>query len=151
MFIKKIPDTSGLVTTTVLNTKISEVNNKIRHTSSLRTTVVLSSKISESENKFPDHAKYFSTPEINELIAENFTAKSKQADLVSRTDFDNRLKSFNRKIISNKTRSRSQKEANSLIKKDFNFFLGRISFTRNDRSQNTFVYKPRLDKRRQRY
>ena len=84
MFIKKIPDTSGLVTATVLNTKISEVNNKIPHTSSLTTTAVLSSKISEFENKFPDHAKYFTPPEINELIAENFTAKLKQADLVSR-------------------------------------------------------------------
>ena len=29
MLIKKIPDTSGLVTTTVLNTKISEIENKI--------------------------------------------------------------------------------------------------------------------------
>ena len=29
MLIKKIPDTSGLVTTTVLNTKISENENKI--------------------------------------------------------------------------------------------------------------------------
>ena len=29
MLIKKIPDTSGLVTTTVFNTKISEVENKI--------------------------------------------------------------------------------------------------------------------------
>ena len=28
MLIKKIPDISGLVTTTVLNTKISEVKNK---------------------------------------------------------------------------------------------------------------------------
>ena len=29
----KIPDTSGLVTTTVLNTKISDVENKIPHNS----------------------------------------------------------------------------------------------------------------------
>ena len=31
--MKKIPDTSGLVTTTVLNTKISEVENKILNAS----------------------------------------------------------------------------------------------------------------------
>ena len=29
MLIKKIPDTSGIMTTTVLNTKISEVENKL--------------------------------------------------------------------------------------------------------------------------
>ena len=29
MLIKKIPHTSGLVSTTVLNTKISEIENKI--------------------------------------------------------------------------------------------------------------------------
>ena len=41
MLIKKKPYTSGLVTTTVLNTKISEFENKIRDTSSLVTTTVL--------------------------------------------------------------------------------------------------------------
>ena len=45
-------DTSGLVTTTVLNTKISEAENKIPNTSSLMTTTVLNTKISEFENKF---------------------------------------------------------------------------------------------------
>ena len=28
---------------------------------------------------------------------------------------------------------------------DYNFFLGRYYFTRNDGSQNTFVYQPILD------
>ena len=41
MLIKKMPDTSGLVTTTVLNTKNKEVENKIPNTSSLVTTAVL--------------------------------------------------------------------------------------------------------------
>ena len=34
---------------------------------------------------------------------------------------------------------------NSLITKDYNFFLGRIQFVSNDRSQNTFVYQPAID------
>ena len=38
-----------------------------------------------------------------------------------------------------------QKKLNSLITKDYNFFLGRIYFTSNDGSQNTFVYQPTLD------
>ena len=58
---KKIPDTSGLVTTTVLNTKIIEVENKISDTSSLVTATVLNTNISEVENKIFDHAKYITT------------------------------------------------------------------------------------------
>ena len=43
---KKIPDTSGLVTTAVLNTKISEVEKKIMDNSNLVTTTALNAKIS---------------------------------------------------------------------------------------------------------
>ena len=61
---------------------------------------------------------------------------------MTKTDFDKKLTSFNWKISSNKT---IQKKLNSLITKDCNFFLGRIYFIRNDRSQKTFVYQPNLD------
>ena len=40
MLIKKIPDTSGLMTATVLNTKISEVENKTLDTTNLTVTNV---------------------------------------------------------------------------------------------------------------
>ena len=40
-------------------------------------------KISEVENKIPDHDKYIITPECNKLLAENFTARLKQATLVT--------------------------------------------------------------------
>ena len=40
-FDKKIPDTSDLVTATVLNTKISEVQSKIPNTCNLVTTAIL--------------------------------------------------------------------------------------------------------------
>ena len=102
--IKKIPDASGFVTTTVLNTKISENENKIPHTSNIVTTTALDTKISEVETKIPDHDKYITAEEFNKLTAENFTARSKQADLVSKTDFDNKLTSFNKRITSIKTR-----------------------------------------------
>ena len=49
---KKIPDESGFVTTTVLNTKI-KVKNKIPDTSCGVTTVVMNTKISEVKNKIP--------------------------------------------------------------------------------------------------
>ena len=74
---KKMPDTSGLVTTTVLNAKFSEVQNKI-----------------------PDHAKYITTQEFNNLIAENCALRLKQVN----TDFDNKLNGLIRKITSNKTK-----------------------------------------------
>ena len=64
ILIKKIPDTSVLVTATVLNTKIIEVENKIPDTSSLVTTTVVNTKINEDENKIPDHAKYITTHEF---------------------------------------------------------------------------------------
>ena len=50
--IKKIPDTNGLVTTTVLNTKIVKVENKISNTSSLMTATALNAKINEVQIKF---------------------------------------------------------------------------------------------------
>ena len=46
---KRIPDTSGLFTTTDLNTKISQV-----------------------ENKIPNHSKYITIQKVNKLTAENF-------------------------------------------------------------------------------
>ena len=77
------------MTTTVLNTKITEVEKKIPDTSSLVTATVLNTKISEVENKIPNHDKYITTPEFSKLTA---------------TDFDNKLTNFNRKITSNKTK-----------------------------------------------
>ena len=125
------------MTTNVLNTKISEVENKIPNNSTLATTTVLNTKISEVENKFPDNSKYITTQEFNKLIAENFAARLKQADLVNKTDFDNKLTSFNRRITSNKTKHlKVQKKLNSPITKDYNFFLGTVYFTSNDGSQN---------------
>ena len=102
------------------------------------TTTVLNTKICEVENKIPNHNKYITTPEFNKLTAELFAARLKQANLVTKTDFDNRLTSFKRRINSNKTKYLEvQNKLNSLITKDYNFFLGRISFTSNDGSPNT--------------
>ena len=73
-----MPGTSGLVTTTVLNTKISEADNKMLDSGSLMTTIVLNTKISEVENKIPDYAKYITTQEFNKLTAESFDGGLKQ-------------------------------------------------------------------------
>ena len=123
MLIKKIPDTCGIVTPSVLNTKISEV-----------------------ENKIPDYAKYIANQELNKSTAENFAARLTQANSVSKTDFDNKLISFNRKFTSNKRKYLEVLiKLNNLTTKYYNFLLGRMYFTSNDGSQITFVNQPTLD------
>ena len=66
------------------------------------TTTVLNRKISEVENKISNHDKYITTLalEFNRLTAERLT----QANLLSKNDFDNKIISFNRKITSDKTK-----------------------------------------------
>ena len=73
------------------------------------TTTVLNTKVSEVENKIPNNSKYITTQKLNNLTAENFEARLKQADLVNKTDFDNKLTSFNKWITSNKRRSSNNK------------------------------------------
>ena len=63
-------------------------------------------KITELEKKLSDHDhdKYITTPEFNTLAANVFNARLAQADLITKTDFDAKLSSFNRKITANKSR-----------------------------------------------
>ena len=99
MLIKKIPDTSSLLDTTVLITKISEVENKIPNNSNLVTKTALNTKISEVENKISNNSKHITTAGFNMLKAGHFKGKLKQADLVNKTDFDNKLTSFNKRSL----------------------------------------------------
>ena len=92
------------MTTIGLNTKFSEVENKILDSSCLVTTTILNKNISVVENKIPDHAKHITTPEFNKLTAEKFEERLKPANLVGKTDFDNKLTSFNKRNTSNKTK-----------------------------------------------
>ena len=69
MLIKKILYTSGLVTSTILNTKISEAENKIPNSSNLVTTNVLNTKISEIENKIPGNSKLLQYKICSEITA----------------------------------------------------------------------------------
>ena len=43
----------------------------------LKTAAVLNTKLREVENKIPDHAKYITTEEFNNLTAENFAVRLK--------------------------------------------------------------------------
>ena len=67
--------------------------------------------------------------------------KTKSSWLKKETNFDNKVTRFNKRITSNKAKHLEiQKKRNSLITKDYNFFLGRIHFT-----SDVFVYQPTLD------
>ena len=88
------------------------------------TTIVLNTKLSEDENKIQENSEYITTQEFNKLTAENFAARLKQANLVNKTNFDNKLTSFDRRITSNKTKHLEvKKKLNSVITKDYIFFL----------------------------
>ena len=79
------------------------------------TTTNPNTKISEVENKIPDNSKYIVTEELNKSSVENVTARLKQADIVNKIDFDNKLINFNKQITSNKARHlevRKKKQTN---------------------------------------
>ena len=129
-----------------MNTKISEVENKIPNTSILVTRTIYNTKVNEVEKKIPDHAKYTTTEEFNKLTTESVAARLKQASAVKKTDFENKLISFDRKITSNKTKYLEvKKKLNTQTTKDYICLLGRIYFATNDGSKNTFVYQLSLE------
>ena len=63
-------------------------------------------KISEVGKKLIDHNhdKYITTPEFNTLATSFFNASLAQSSLITKTDFDAKLSSLNRKVIANKTK-----------------------------------------------
>ena len=106
----------------------------------------MNTKISEVENKIRNNSKSITTPEFKKLTAEYFGARLKQANLVKKSWFDNKLRSFNKRITANETKHLEvQKNRNSLTINYYNFFLGKNCFTSNEGSQDTFVYQQALD------
>ena len=93
----KIPDISNLATKTTWTT----VENKI--------PVINLVKVTEIENKLNNHNhdKYITTTEFNTLAVDVFNARLSQANLVTKTIFDNTVSSLNSKIAENKTKNES--------------------------------------------
>ena len=56
-------------------------------------------QVTEIENKLNNHNhdKYITTPEFDILAADVFNARLAQANLITKTDFDTKLSSLNRK------------------------------------------------------
>ena len=156
---KRIPDPSGLVQKTDLNAKITEIESKIPSirgsvtnsaltaignkipdvSSNLVKKIGYNTKIREIEKKVTDHDhdKYITTLEFIKLTTENFAARLAQANLVTKTDFDAKLASFNKKINSNKT-----KHLPAGLKTFHSSHLGGKNYFGNDGTQNYFVFQP---------
>ena len=79
----KIPSISGVVKKTDYNTKITDIK------------IILNNH---------NHDKYVATSEFNTLAANVFNARLAQANLITKTDFDAKLSSLDRKITANKTK-----------------------------------------------
>ena len=122
----KIPDVSNLATKTALTT----VENKIPSVSSLIKKADSDTKINEIEKKLTDHDhdKYITNPEFNTLAASVFNARVAQANLITKTDFDNRVSSLDSKIAVNKTKITPNENELELLKKSFGFFFQQVYF-----------------------
>ena len=57
----------------------------------------------EKELNNHNHDKYIDTSEFNKLATDVFNARLPQANLITKTDFDAKLSSLNRKITQNTT------------------------------------------------
>ena len=81
---------------TDFNTKVTEIEGKILDVSSLVKKTDYNTKISEIENKVNDHNhdKYITTPEFNTLAARVFNSRLAKANLLTKTNFDAKLKSL---------------------------------------------------------
>ena len=101
-FENKIPDISNLATKTAL----TPVENKVPDVTSLVKKTDYNTKITEVENKLNNHNhdKYIDTQEFNKLAADVFNARLAQAKLITKTEFDSKLSSLNRKITANKSK-----------------------------------------------
>ena len=79
---------------------------------------------------------------FNKLAVDVFNARTAQANLVTKTDFDAKLPSLNRKITSNKTKHvLVENELNKLKFFDASYFIGKSHFE-EDGVQNYLVFQP---------
>ena len=152
----KIPDTSGLVKKTDYNTKITEIEGKIPDISGLATKTALTTaenkipsisglvkktdyntEITDTENKLNNHNhdKYVATSEFNTLASNVFNERLAQANLITKTDFDAKLSSLNRKITANKTK-------HFLNDNDLIYYRGKQYFDEGSGKQNYLVFLP---------
>ena len=159
----RIPKTSGLVKKANYNTKITELENNTPDISNLATETALTTienkipsvsnlvkktdyntKVTEIENELNNHNhnKYIDTSGFNKLASDVFKARLAQANLITKTNFDAKLLSVNRKIIQNKSKHLLvENELNKLKTFDLSYFNGKSYFEEDDRP-NYLIFQP---------
>ena len=136
----KIPDISNLATKTAL----TAIENKTPSVSDLVKKIDYNTKVTEIENKLTNHNrdKYIDTSKFNTLAANVFNARLAQANLITKTDFDAKLLSLNKKIIQNKSKHLLvENELNKLKTFDSGYFIGKSHFG-EDGTQKYLVFQP---------
>ena len=106
----------------------------------------MTQKLLKFEKKLTDHNhdKYITTPEFDTLPADVFNARLAQANLITKTDFDAKLSSLNRKITANKTKHLLvENEFKKLKTFDSSYFRGKSHFVDNDGTENYLVFQPK--------
>ena len=129
----KIPSISNLATKTALTT----VENKTPSISGLVKKTDYNTKITDIENILNNHNhdKYVATSEFNTLAANIFNSRLAQPNLITKTDYDAKLSSLNRKITANKTK-------HSLNDNVLSYYRGKQYFDEGSGKQNYLVILP---------
>ena len=100
--------------------------------------------MTEVENKpnNHNHDKYIDIPEFNKLAADVVNVRLAQANLITKTDFNAKLLSLNRKITQNKPKHLLvENELNKLKTFDSSYFISKSHFE-EDGTQNYLVFQP---------
>ena len=80
-----------------------------------------------------DHDKYVATSEFNTLAANVLNVRLAKANLITKTDFDAKLSSLNRKTTANKTK-------HFLNDNDLSYYRGKQYFDERSGKQNYLVF-----------
>ena len=132
---------SSLVTKNAL----TAVENPIPDVSTLVKKTNYDTDISEPEKKLTNcnHDKYITNPELNTLAATVFNARLPQANLITKTDFDNRVSRLDSKIAAIKLKNESIENELQGLEKRFGLILPRnIIFDGGDSFQAYLVLQP---------
>ena len=136
----KIRSITGLAT----NPEFAAVENKIPDDSSLVKKTDYNTKVSDIEKKIinHNHDKYISTSEFNTLAAYVFNGRlAAQTDLLREKNFDFKVKGISDRVTKNKTKYLLvENKLKKLQKFDAAYFRGKIHFE-EDGTQNYLVFQ----------
>ena len=137
-FEKKIPGTSGLVTTSVLNKKLGKLKTKYQMLLVYSRKQIVTLNIRHWE-------KYFITFDYNKVTKEILDAKIKEKELVDKFDISKLVKNsdLHARFKTLAKKAELEAEQDKIVKlqtHDLSYFLDRIFFG-DDCFQNMFVYQ----------